>query len=362
MHRAFFLSFFIFSLSFYTSPFYAQSAFPLESVEPQTKGFSREKLDSLSLFLNEAGSSALMILVDGKVVYEWGATDEKLLVHSIRKALINSLYGIYVDKGVIDTTATLKDLKIDSLEQGLTEKELSATVADLLKSRSGVYRSAAAVNAAMLRNMPEKGSHEPGTYYYYNNWDFNTLGHILESRTGKSLYDLFYEHIAKPLGMDYANEHIKIYDPEDDMRIPDVDGFYQYESEKSVFPAYHFRLSARDLALYGQLWLNKGKWQGEQLIPESWIEVSTKAYSMINPSYGIGYGMLWNVLVPNEDRKSKSFFHTGVGIHMLGVYPESNLVLVHRVDTEKDYDFQERHFYQMISKVWGSKITSGTSE
>lgn len=50
------------------------------------------------------------------------------------------------------------------------------------------------------------------------------------------------------------------------------------------------------------------------------IEASTKAYSITNPGYGIGYGMLWNVLMSIETRQSKFFYHTAAGIHMLGVY------------------------------------------
>ncbi|WP_412560784.1 serine hydrolase domain-containing protein [Winogradskyella sp. MIT101101] len=166
---------------------------------------------------------------------------------------------------------------------------------------------------------------------------------------------MFKQHIAQPLGMDYSNNYITVKNPDDNWTVPNVDGFYQFEEDKSKYPAYHFRLSAKDLALYGQLYLNKGKWKGEQIIPEDWIERSTKPYSITNENYGIGYGMLWNVLIPNETRKTKSFFHTGVGIHMLGVYPESNLVLVHRVDTEKEYKFHQGNFYQMIAMVWDSK-------
>ncbi len=339
----------------FTNPTYSQNFNTLEKIDPIAKGFSKKKLDSLGVFLEKAGSSSLMILVDGKEVYEWGNPDKKLLVHSIRKALLNSLYGIYIENGTIDTTLTLKELKIDDIQPELSEKEKTATIADLLKSRSGIYHNAAAVSEEMHRNMPERGSHHPNEVYFYNNWDFNTLGYILEKLTGESIYELFYKDIAQPLGMSYNNNYITVKDPENDWEIPDVDGFYQYETKKSKYPAYHFRLSAKDLALYGQLYLNKGKWNDKQIIPEEWIEVSTKPYSITNKNYGIGYGMLWNVLIPNENRETKSFFHTGVGIHMLAVYPGANLVLIHRVNTEEDYKFNQGDFYRMISMVWNSR-------
>lgn len=334
---------------------HSQNSYSLEKTDPAEKGFSKNKLDSLGTFLEKAGSSSLIILVDGKEVYKWGNTDKKLLIHSIRKALLNSLYGIYIENGTIDTTLTLKELEIDDIEPGLSEVEKSATIADLLKSRSGIYHNAAAVSEGMLKNMPERGSHKPNETYYYNNWDFNTLGFILEKLTGESLYDLFYTNIAQPLGMSYFNNFITVKNPDNNWQIPDVDGFYQYETNKSKYPAFHFRLSAKDLALYGQLYLNNGKWNGKQIVPENWIKASTKAYSITNKNYGIGYGMLWDVLIPNENRKTKSFFHTGVGIHMLAVYPGSNMVLIHRVNTEDDYSFNQGDFYKMISLVWNSK-------
>jgi CubicO group peptidase (beta-lactamase class C family) len=136
--------------------------------------------------------------------------------------------------------------------------------------------------------------------------------------------------------------------------IPDTDGFYQYEKEKSLFPAYHFRLSSYDLALYGQLYLNEGNWKGKEIIPVKWIQESTKPFSITNENVGIAYGMLWRVLYPNAERSNLSFFHTGAGVHMLGVYPGSNLVLVHRVDTESDYNFPMSNIYKMISLVFGS--------
>ncbi len=328
-----------------------------EYVSPEEAGFDANKLDSLAMYLEDAGSSSMMILVDGKIAFEWGETDRPHTIHSIRKSMLNSLFGIKVNEGIIDTNKTIAELGIDDIFE-LTDQEKTARVADLLKSRSGVYHPSAATSPGMLRGMPERGSFEPGERYIYNNWDFNVLGHILEKETGKSIYELYYEEIAQPLGMyDYKGRYDSItidkdFEEED---FPTRDGFYQYEPDKSKYPAYHFRMSARDMALYGQLYLQKGNWEGEQLIPESWIASSIRPYSPYNRRFGLAYGMLWYVLMPTETRSSTSFYHTGTGVHMMGVYPASNLVLIHRVDTEKEYDFGEREFYGMIDRVWGAR-------
>ncbi|GAB5408456.1 MAG: serine hydrolase [Balneolaceae bacterium] len=333
----------------------AQQVF--ERSSPAESGFNAQKLDSLATYLEGAGSSSMIILVDGKIAFEWGETSRAHTIHSIRKAMLNSLYGIKVHEGLIDTNTTLGELGIDD-KYPLSEQEKSARIADVLKSRSGVYHPAAAVSQGMLRGMPERESYKPDEHYYYNNWDFNVLGAILEQETGESLYTTFLKEIAIPLGMkDFKGSYtdIRLGEYDEDVGFPDTDGFYQYEKRQSNYPAYHFRMSARDMALYGQLYLQKGNWEGTQIIPESWIEASTRGWSVTNQERGFGYGMLWYVLLPTETRATKSFYHTGTGVHMMGVYPASKLVLIHRVDTEKEYDFNQGNFYGMINRVWGAR-------
>lgn len=325
--------------------------------EPETKGYSSQKLALLKEHLEKSGSSSMMIMVDGAIVFEWGETSKKHTIHSIRKALLNSLVGIAIEQGKIDTSLTLKQLGINDIEPKLSENEQQAKIIDLLKSRSGVYHNAAAVSEGMLRDMPERNSFAPGEHYYYNNWDFNTIGAILEMQTGKSIYDLFNEEIAIPLGMkDYKGKYFTYTDGEssEDLNFTDEDGFYQYENTKSKYPAYHFRMSARDLMLYGQLYLNYGSWDGNQIVPKEWIDVSTKPYS--NLQNYVKRGILWSVIVSKDDTKRNSFFHSGVGIHCLGVYPNLDMVFVHRVDTENKSNYNEGDFFKMLDFMYDSKI------
>ncbi|MEM1407643.1 MAG: serine hydrolase [Bacteroidota bacterium] len=334
----------------------AQSSYSFSYAEPESKGYSSEKLETLKSHLEESGSSSMMIMVDGDIIFEWGETDKKHLIHSMRKALLNSLYGIAIERGHIDTTITLRELNINDIEPALSDTELDARITDLLKSRSGIYHNAAAVNNAMLVDRPKRGTHKPGEFYYYNNWDFNTLGFILEQQTRESIYTLFQKQIAEPLALfDYKGNYDSIDAELEEAVRPNTDGYYQYERRQSKYPAYHFRMSTRDLMLYGQLYLNYGRSNGKQIIPEKWIDVSTQPYSVYSPQYGNAYGMLWRVRVPGEDTKRNSFFHTGLGIHMLGVYPDSKLVFVHRVNTEIEFDYNEGDFYKMIRLLFDSR-------
>ncbi|MEL6821287.1 MAG: serine hydrolase [Calditrichota bacterium] len=318
-------------------------------------GFSEAALAELATYLQEAGSSSLIILHDGKIVFEWGDIYKKHLIHSIRKSMLNSLFGIYVERGVIDTSATLAQLKVDDIIP-LTETEKTARIADLLKSRSGVYHPAAAEAPGMIAKRPERGSSPPGEFYYYNNWDFNTLGAIFEQQVGISIYQAFYKEIAIPLGMlHFKGEATSLTISDGDREFPDTDGFYQLEPEKSKYPAYHFRMSAHDMALFGQLYANNGVWKGKQILSEAWIKASSTAYSDTNPYISAGYGLLWNVLKTTETRKTVSFYHTGGGIHMLGVYPGSKLVFVHRVNTEKEFDFPQKRLHKIIGMIFNAR-------
>jgi CubicO group peptidase (beta-lactamase class C family) len=327
-----------------------------ERISPEQAGYSAEKLAALPAFLQASGSESLLLLHDGKVVFEWGDIRTKRLVHSMRKALLNSLIGICVGEGRLDIARTLGDLGIDDIAPALTAAEKKATLEQVLQSRSGVYHDAAAESESMVASRPARGSHAPGTHYYYNNWDFNVAGHVYEQACGARIYDAFDAHIAKPLGMlDYTNRIAA--EPADMTAIaPDADGFYKLEPARSRYPAYHFRLSAYDLALYGQLFLQGGRWQGRQIVPAAWITRSTQPVSIINPRYGLAYGMLWDVLVPATPEEAPAFFHTGLGVHMLGVYPKQKLVLVHRVNTESGAAFDDGNLIRLIRMVHGARL------
>ncbi|MAD77437.1 MAG: hypothetical protein CML20_22150 [Rheinheimera sp.] len=319
--------------------------------------FNRSKLDELDQFIKTTHTSSMVLMRSGEVVFEFGDIHQKHTIHSIRKAMLNSLYGIYVERGVIDLNATLTELGIDDITP-LTATEKTATLRQLLQSRSGVYLPSAATSDGMLSAMPARGQFKPGEQYVYNNWDFNVAGAIFEKLTGESIYTAFQREIAKPLGMqDFAGNYTTI---DNDTVLSDlqVDGFYQYEPEKSAFPAYHFRMSAYDMALYGQLYENGGVWHGQRILSRDWIEQSTTSYSVTNKYMDFGYGMLWNVINANDKRPDKAFFHTGVGIHMLGVYPASDLVFVHRVQTESDYEFDQQNLYNIIGRVFDALETA----
>jgi CubicO group peptidase (beta-lactamase class C family) len=107
-----------------------------------------------------------MIVVDGKVLFQWGETGRKFNVHSIRKSLLSALYGTSFDKGEIKLSSRLEQLGIDDNPPSLTKKEKQATVRDLLEAKSGVFHPALYETADMIASKPKRGSYGHGTYYF----------------------------------------------------------------------------------------------------------------------------------------------------------------------------------------------------
>jgi CubicO group peptidase (beta-lactamase class C family) len=239
---------------------------------------------------------ATVVVHRGRLVAGSGDIREKVLIRSVRKSLLSALIGIEVERGTIRLADTMADLDIDDIEPALTAAEKQATVEDLLKARSGIYHEAVAESAGMKKARPERGSHGHGTFWHYNNWDFNVLGTIYEQATGKTVFEGFRDQIALPTGMQ-------------DFGIEDC---FHFREPASRHPAYHFRMSARDLARFGWLFCNGGHWQDRQIVPAGWVDRSTEAHS-VSPD-GSGYGYMW--WTTGHDGAHSSHAARGLNQHM----------------------------------------------
>lgn len=281
---------------------------------PEEAGFSSEKIAEAKAYYDSLNAASFLVIYDGKVLVSWGDVERRYMCHSVRKSLLSALYGIYFGDGVINLDKTLAELNIDDKDT-LTASEKEARIRDLLKARSGVYHSAAYETAGMKAIRPKRGSHKRDEFWYYNNWDFNALGKIFEQETGADIFVAFKNRIADPLQME-------------DFRL--MDGYHHLEPESSNFPAYPFRLSARDMARFGLLFLREGVWNGEQIISKEWIKESTTSYSTTD-NRGGGYGYLW--WVSGELKDLGMYSALGVGAQIIAVLPGANMVVIQRVDT-----------------------------
>jgi CubicO group peptidase (beta-lactamase class C family) len=287
--------------------------------DPVSLGWSAEKLAEAERFAADLKLTAVMVVWRGSVIAAWGDVAARVSLASVRKSLLSALYGVAIAEGRIALTRTLKDLAIDDRAPALSETEKAATVRDLLMSRSGVYHAAAYEVPDMQAKRPRRGSHAPGTFWYYNNWDFNALGTIYEKATGARIFESFEHRIARPIGMEDFSAN---------------DGKYVHEPD-SDHAAYVFAMSARDLARFGLLFLRGGTWNDKQIVPAAWVKESTAALT-VPADFGLDYGYMWWRL---SDRNAlagpmgiDTYFALGYRGQVLAVVPSRDLVIVQLID------------------------------
>lgn len=285
----------------------------------EVAGWSEQKLNRAKAYYDSLDSTAVVAIYDGKILFEWGDVAKNTNAHSVRKSFLSSLYGIYHEKGELDLNETLADLEINELKP-LNEVEQQATVADLLTSSSGVFLESGEESWRMRRARPLRGNFAPGTFFYYNNWDFNVLGTIFNKKTEQDLFEVFDKEIAQPLGM----EQFSLEQTE-----------YKYEPRKTIHPSYLFRMSARDMARFGQLYLQNGRWDGEQLIPESWISESTSVQMPVPGNSVFDFGYMWWVSDTGPLAEQDLISAVGRYGQSIDIVRSENLVFVHRVDSNQ---------------------------
>lgn len=296
--------------------------------DPRTAGFCPAGLAGVDVKLKGLTTTAMTVVVGGRVLYDYGPQDEVSYLASVRKSILAMMFGKLVERGAVKLDATMADLGIDDIG-GLLPLEKTATVAHLLSARSGVYHdaaNAACTGCGSTAGDPPgpRGSVKPGTYFLYNNWDFNALGTIFEKAAGKSIYAAFEEDYARP------------------MQFEDFSLEAQRKSSRpraSEHPAYHFYLSTRDMARIGYLMLRKGEWNGRQLLSQQWaakITTTVTPVNAMNPAemkkgpFGYGY-LLW---IWDGEWNTGIFkgAYTGIGAvgQFITVLPALDMVVAHK--------------------------------
>jgi CubicO group peptidase (beta-lactamase class C family) len=260
--------------------------------------------------------TAILVVQGDAIVASWGDLDRKVNMASVRKSLLSALYGIAVAEQRISLTRSLAEMGIDDKKPSLTAAEKLATVGDLLTARSGIYHAAAYETREIKKKRPARGSHAPGTYWFYNNWDFNVLGTIYRKVIGEDIFASFERRIARPIGMEDFSKR---------------DGRYVLAPE-SDHPAYPFMLTARDAARFGLLFANGGRWNGKQVVPADWVAESTRAHAHTNRG-NRGYGYMWWELSAEPWGRGGAYA-AGFGGQIIAFLPAKKLVLVQTVDLQ----------------------------
>jgi CubicO group peptidase (beta-lactamase class C family) len=302
---------------------------------PESVGWHSDGLEKVRARLATLPTTGFLAVAGGRVLLEYGDVKAISYLASVRKSVLSMLLGNYVANGTVRLDKTLAEVGIDDIG-GLSAVEKQATIRDLLTARSGIYH-AASNSGDDLASAPPRGSQPRGTYYLYNNWDFNAFGTAFERETGRNIYDALETDLARPIGM-------QDFDRAGQQKRGDA--------AKSEHLAYHMHLSTRDMARIGLLMLREGNWAGQQLVPRDWVRLTTRAFTPVaemNPERRrrgpFGYGYLWWVWDGPFAQGPYRGAYTGLGAvgQHIAVLPALDLVVAHKTRPGQGEDRRVSH-------------------
>lgn len=293
------------------------------------------------------GGPAGLVLQGGKVVAQWGDVERADMTFSIAKSYLSVLAGLAVGDGLIADLDAPVGHTVDG-PHFASPHNAKVTWRHLLQMNSEwqgeIFGKSDQVDhfreIGIGANNSRKGQHrqlrEPGSFYEYNDVRVNALGYALLRRFRRPLPDVLRERIMDPIGASsgwrwegYETSWIEI----DGQRMQSVPGGGHWGG--GLF------ISARDHARFGQLILQKGIWEGRELIPSAWIE------QMLVPSPTLAnYGFLWWLNrgpAANPKLPASAFSAQGAGNNLIWIDPQHELVAVLRwIDKAAVDGFYER--------------------
>lgn len=290
--------------------------------DAESAGYTSAGLERVRSYTKTLGTTGLMVVVGGKVLFEYGDIEAIGYMAEGRYSVLATVFGKPVEDGTIDLSLTLEELGVDD-RPGLLPIEKRATIEDLLTNRSGVYHPTEF--GAGPEGTPTRGSVEPGSFFFYHPWGMLAAEDIFEVLTGRTFFRTVGEDLGEPLGLQDFNW--KRQNP-------------GHDRSQSVFTLYNLYVSTRDVARFGQLMLQGGEWRGEQLIPREWVERITTEVTPpegLNPEgyrkRGLGFGYQW---WPWHDPDPEGP-HVGAYTYMgsygqyLTILPKLDMVVAHQV-------------------------------
>jgi hypothetical protein len=254
-------------------------------------GPAYEPPQAVNDWIAERDVTALVILKDGSLVYEnyfkGTGADDRRISWSMAKSYLSALVGILLADGTITSLDDPVTTYAPMLEGGAYD---GATIRQVLNMASGVtfdedYLDKSSDINRMGRVLALGGRMDdfaaaltetfvpPGQQWQYVSIDTHVIGMVVRGATGRSVIDLLGEKIIEPMGLE---------------REP----YYLTDGTGVAFVLGGLNLTARDYARFGQMFAQKGRYNGKQIVPANWVAASTVPTAPTSQGE-IGYGYQW---------------------------------------------------------------------
>jgi len=286
---------------------------------------------------NDPLARALLVIKDGYLVFENyygdGGMDQSTDLWSVTKSYTSAVVGLLMDNGTIESTSQLMaDLISDYPEfNEITLQHVLTQTTGLFWKEEGItwvnwiFSDDWVAHALALGQV-----RDPGEAFFYSSANSQFLTSLAYYTSGIKPGTLAKEHLFDPMGITFDTlDHPIVYESWSDYQKPMYQTWRQDTRgiETSSFGLY---MTARDMAKFGYLYLNRGRWQDQQLLSESWVKTSVKEHE--RGIYGrYSYGYQWYItLVAGKP----AFLASGFGGQIIGVVPSLDLVVVLKYEAE----------------------------
>jgi CubicO group peptidase (beta-lactamase class C family) len=257
-----------------------------ELVDPASVGLDAAVLEDIAARAEADGGHCLVVARHGKLAGEWSwaeaGSTEAQEVFSVTKSITSTVTGIAIEEGHL----RLDDPASTWIEEWRGTPSEDVTVRNLLANDSGRFWSFS-TDYAQLPGAEDATefavgldqADPPGTTWEYNNAAIQTLERVLSEATGEGLHELVADRLLEPLGMD--------------------DSTLATDRSGNGLAFMGLQSTCRDLARFGLMVLDGGRWGDRQVVPEAWLEEATESSQDLSPVYGY----LWwlNVAGPVSD-------------------------------------------------------------
>ncbi len=277
------------------------------NVSPLPKGDVLNLSPEATTWIEARSVTSLLVMQDGKIRYEeyflGTNADDRRISWSVAKSYLSALLGVLVQEGAITSlddpvtkyapklTGSAYDgasiLNVLNMASGVTFNE------DYLDYDSDINRMGRAVALGGALDDIAAGLSEsfaaPGETWAYVSIDTHVIGMVIRGATGRSISDLMTEKIIAPLGLEQ-------------------DGNYITDGQGVAFVLGGLNFTTRDYARFGQIILQNGEYDGNQVVPADWIARSTAVSAPTAPG-NVGYGYQW--WIP-ADAQEGEFYGRGI--------------------------------------------------
>ncbi len=269
-------------------------------------------------------ATALLVIKDGQIVSEeyflGTGQDDKRISWSVAKSFLSAMFGIAVENGDIKS---LDEQVIEYVPELKGSAYDGATIRNVLNMSSGVKFNedyldrGSDINRmgrvlalgqsmdAFAVSLTER-AREPGSGRQYVSIDTHVIGMVLRAATGQNVSDYFVENVWSKLG-------------------PGEGTYYLTDKNGIAFVLGGLNMRTRDYALFGQMMMQGGQWQGEQIIPANWVASSTAGSAPADvENMPLDYGYQW--WVPQDSHGD--YFAIGIYGQYIYIDPSAKMVIV----------------------------------